>query len=1492
MAKFIIISLLLFSVFNHAEAAMITVTTPSDVVNSSDGVTSLREAISEANSLEGMDTITFSPDLNGKVINLINDVLRITDHLTINGPGRNNLTINNGDSYEGRIFYVSDNDNEKVITVVFNDFRISNGITNNITHGGAGIFNWENMEVNRCAIVGCKQQIARGGAIHNIGQNAVMVINNSLIDNNLSAVGGAGIFNDGGTLTLNSCIVSDNHSAALEGGGIFNFNGTCIINSCQIEGNKVLTNGAGGGIYNYNGTCKIFNSNIVSNEVNDRGTVSKVSCGGGLYNNKDGLMIIVNSAIYRNKAIAYNTGENIYAGGIVNFGEMSISNSTVSENSASAVEKSASYCGGIHNIGNLYIWNCTIVNNTAGTAAGGFILEQGMLQMANSIVANNNSVFYNDFYATSTNNKFLGKNIIEDGSFTGTGILNVDPQLGPLDNNGGSTLTHALLKGSPAIDAGDNNFIGLDDFDIDGDGIFDEKLPFDQRGPGFLRVYNNTVDLGALEYVGSSQGNGQIAVNPDMLHFDTVITEQPYILSIFVKNKGTSDLKVTGWKFSSGTSKDFSFVTKPTTTIIAPNDSFKIEIKYLTHDAGIDTGILVIMSDDPDNPIFNVPIKGIGKTLAPQILVQPGSIDFKDVFLGQTVTMEVRIANTGSSDLIISDISISSGSSSAFSAAVDHSAIIVKPGDTINFNAIYNPQKVGTDTGTITISSNDPDLPSFNIPLSGNGAPAPVAEIEVNPMDIDFKTVYIGQTESRHITIRNIGTEVLTVSEIAFAETSNLDISITSGFSGASIPAGDSIQIEVLCTPKDSGVMTASLIIRSNDEHDSVLTVNISAHAKELPMPIIEVSPLVLDFDTMNAGQSKTMEICIRNTGNIQLNVTSVSFGSGTSSAFTINDGPTSKTVDPDDSIYISVTYHAGIPGDDKGTLEIHSDDPNSPLFEIPLQGTSLELPVPVLISPVKAAINLSLPVTVKWNSIDVAETFHLQVSQYSDLSSTFIDISDITDTLFTLEDLETGNTYYWRVRAANKRGPGDWSEIRNFTTRIDKIVLSITGIIAEDKVYDGTTAVTLSGGTLTGIIDGDDVTLNVGSGFFEDKNVGTSKNVIVSGYSLSGADASKYSLIQPPSITADITPKPVFLTGITAADKVYDGNTIATLSNGTLNGVIYGDDVKLNIGSGVFSDKNVGTGITVIVSGYSLSGADASNYSFIQPTGISADITPKPVLLTGITAADKVYDGNTIATLSNGTLNDVIDGDDVKLNYGSGVFSDKNVGTGITVIVSGYSLSGADASNYSLILPTGLTANITAATLTIKAEDKEKEQGKEDPVFTVSYSGLVTDDDSSVVTGLIIEREPGEISGTYAIIPSGATAPNYKIKYENGILTIQASTSVLVYNRNNDITSKSLYPDKGIFIGPNPASLESGKAHFRIITNRPADIKIFIYDAVGNMIFDTKKSTSDGKLDMSWNFLTTRKKHVGSGTFLVVAKIEYRNGSKEVMKAKLGVKR
>ncbi len=91
-----------------------------------------------------------------------------------------------------------------------------------------------------------------------------------------------------------------------------------------------------------------------------------------------------------------------------------------------------------------------------------------------------------------------------------------------------------------------------------------------------------------------------------------------------------------------------------------------------------------------------------------------------------------------------------------------------------------------------------------------------------------------------------------------------------------------------------------------------------------------------------------------------------------------------------------------------------------------------------------------------------------------------------------------------------------------NFT--ITPKLLTVTGVTASNKVYDGTTTASLSGGTLSGDISGDEVTLTTGTGVFEDKNAGVGKAIICSGYTLSGSDAAKYSVIQPEGVTADIT--------------------------------------------------------------------------------------------------------------------------------------------------------------------------------------------------------------------------------------------------------------------------------------------------------------------------------------------------------------------------------
>src|SRR6185369_12697657 len=131
---------------------------------------------------------------------------------------------------------------------------------------------------------------------------------------------------------------------------------------------------------------------------------------------------------------------------------------------------------------------------------------------------------------------------------------------------------------------------------------------------------------------------------------------------------------------------------------------------------------------------------------------------------------------------------------------------------------------------------------------------------------------------------------------------------------------------------------------------------------------------------------------------------------------------------------------------------------------------------------------------------------------------------------------------------------------------------------------------------------------------------------------------------------------------------------------------------------------KNVGTAKPVNVSGITVSGADAANYSANSTAGTTADITAASVTVI-VTADNKIYDGTSAATISTRSLNGVLGTDDVSLSGGTASFATKTVGTAKTVSVSGLSLSGSDAGNYQLASSTSTTtADITARALSVSA--------------------------------------------------------------------------------------------------------------------------------------------------------------------------------------------
>lgn len=345
---------------------------------------------------------------------------------------------------------------------------------------------------------------------------------------------------------------------------------------------------------------------------------------------------------------------------------------------------------------------------------------------------------------------------------------------------------------------------------------------------------------------------------------------------------------------------------------------------------------------------------------------------------------------------------------------------------------------------------------------------------------------------------------------------------------------------------------------------------------------------------------------------------------------------------------------------------------------------------------------------------------------------------------------------------------------VLQLTADITQKTLTITGLTGDNKVYDGGTVATFTGTpSLVGVISPDEVTVGgTTSAAFRTAGVGTGIMIDVTGYSLGGADMNNYSLTAP-VLNANITAKELTVTGMTGNNKVYDGTTAATYT-GTpaLSGIVGSDDVSLT-GTAVatFVSSSVGIGIKINVTGLSLTGTAAGNYTLTVPQ-LSGDITAKELTVTGMTGDNKVYDATTAATYT-GTpaLSGIVGSDDVTL-AGTAIanFVDRSVGIGIKINVTGLSLAGTAAGNYSLTVPQ-LSANITAKGLTVinAAVTTRQYDGTTDATITgATLSGVLGEDDvtlSNTTSGTFALATPGSgISVTTAMTIIGGDAGNYSL--------------------------------------------------------------------------------------------------------------------------------
>ncbi|MEI7749704.1 MAG: YDG domain-containing protein [Candidatus Moraniibacteriota bacterium] len=352
--------------------------------------------------------------------------------------------------------------------------------------------------------------------------------------------------------------------------------------------------------------------------------------------------------------------------------------------------------------------------------------------------------------------------------------------------------------------------------------------------------------------------------------------------------------------------------------------------------------------------------------------------------------------------------------------------------------------------------------------------------------------------------------------------------------------------------------------------------------------------------------------------------------------------------------------------------------------------------------------------------------------------------------------------------------------------TQVVRIPLTIpTQSLTLSKPYDGNNNLAVTAGTLSGLIPGDTVTVSAVA-TYDTKNVGTGKTITVV-YTLSGADADKYSKpVNYVVTTGEITTRAITVTA-SANSKAYDGGVtaLAIPTATSVTQVAPGDTENF---TEHYSVKTVGTGKTLIPVGSVSDGNSGNNYAVTFVNSLNGEITPSSLTVSGLSASDKTYDSTTDATLSGtGVLVGVISGDSVTLSGTAvGAFTNKNVGSGKNVLVSGLSLIGDDASGYTLTQPV-LTATISQAPLSITAQtDSKVYDGGVTAGATPNVAGLVGSTDT--VTGLAETYDTKDV-GTGKTLSVSAYTVNDGNSGGNYAVTTHTNTTGIITKADATVT-------------------------------------------------------------------------------------------------------
>ncbi len=332
----------------------------------------------------------------------------------------------------------------------------------------------------------------------------------------------------------------------------------------------------------------------------------------------------------------------------------------------------------------------------------------------------------------------------------------------------------------------------------------------------------------------------------------------------------------------------------------------------------------------------------------PEIQVDAEGNEFGPVRVGQSEDWMFTVTNAGRGELIIDQMDITGDDADYFMVNFDQD-VTLQANEEAEFRVTYAPEAEGEHSATLTIHSNDEQNENVELALTGSAQPALPPTIRVEPENIAFGDVIIGENRNRIITIYNDGDEALNVDEV----TVDNEVFTTDFENAIEISAQGSAELVVTFEPEAEDVYQADVSINSNDPENEVVQVHVSGRGtEELPPPVISIAEV---YEREDDGQtfyfapffgyvpidgSNTVRLTILNEGESDLIVSDVV---SDNEAFNVEFNEDIRVRPQDQNWFVEVDFMPGQIDLYEGVITFMSNDPDNEEFHIQVRGVGGE---------------------------------------------------------------------------------------------------------------------------------------------------------------------------------------------------------------------------------------------------------------------------------------------------------------------------------------------------------------------------------------------------------------------------------------------------------------------------------------------------------------------------------------------------------------------